>query len=852
MSVTKIENFGGEVPSASPRALPPESAQVNSNLYLGIREFRPLRTDLTVAAAPSGTKTLYRFARKSDGTFNSDHTTNWIATTEKRRYVKGQINDERTERTYYTIEDGSARPRAIDVNGANRVLGVPRPVTPVISANVVDEFTAEDADSFLYGEAATELTNAIRASVSVPAEPAGRFTGSTILAGPYSAHGLTMPNDGSIPSAIANQYWNLWGVITTTRAAAIGLDTSQTSATTVGSNVYVPIISLPYVVKLNRTTLQTALAAVVAPTAESPRVYSDDTITSIADGLEAKLDPSGYVKSQRDELDKLVKEFKTILDSGVVSSEPTAPTPPAKPVDGEYATDETGAAVRSTDWIEYDADYNAYQAALRAYNDSLAKRDNQSASLNSRLKTIQERAAALTREIESKSTTQWESLSKEEGMATSIIDSNGGRGQLLPKTTERIVTSRFYVATFVTDWGEESQPSEPTELLEVDQNDTVNIARPASSSGENFAARNITKWRLYRTATGAQITTFQFVEELSIATTTYVDEKKQDELGEVIASAAWREPPYRSDEQSESWPKPVIGSNPHLRGLTGMPNGIMAGFLDNTVAFCEPYTPYAWPVEYQVSTEFPVVGLGVFGQTLFVGTTANPYFISGSDSASMSAQKLDSNQACASADSIASVQGGVLYASPDGLCVADPGGVKLVSAGLYTREDWRALNPATMFAIEHENIYYLFYNNGTKGCITFDMASQKLGRCDLQADAAYVDRVTDTLYLANGTSISAVFGSNSYRTGVWKSIKFTLADQQPMAWLRVLGNQDATNPVTVKWYGDGVLRHTVTLSSIEPVRLPAGRYLEHELEISSKSRVTQVFMASTTQELKSA
>ena len=331
-----------------------------------------------------------------------------------------------------------------------------------------------------------------------------------------------------------------------------------------------------------------------------------------------------------------------------------------------------------------------------------------------------------------------------------------------------------------------------------------------------------------------------------------MDEKKQEDLGEVIASASWREPPYRSDEQFEGWPKPVIGSNPYLRGLTGMPNGIMAGFLDNTVAFCEPYTPYAWPVEYEISTEFPIVGLGVFGQTLFVGTTGNPYFISGADSASMSAQKLDSNQACASADSIASVQGGVLYASPDGLCVADPGGVKLISASLYTREDWQKLSPSTMFAIEHENIYYLFYNNGTKGCITFDMANQKLGRAELQADAAYVDRITDTLYLVNGTSITAMFRGADHRTATWKSIKFTLPDQQPMAWLRVLGDQDGTNPVTVKWYGDGVLRHTVTLSSINPVRLPPGRYLEHELEISSKSRVTQVFMSSTTQELKSA
>jgi len=852
MSATKIENFGGEVPSASPRALPPESAQINNNLFLGIREFRPLRTDIAVASAPSGTKTLYRFARKADGTFNYDHTAGWIATTEKRCYVKGQINDERTERTYYTIEDGSARPRAIDVNGANRVLGVPRPVTPVISANTVDEFTSEEADSFLYGEAATALRQAVNTSVSVPAEPAGRFTGSTILAGVYSGHGLLFPDDASIPSAITGQHWMLWGVITDARANEIKLDVSRVNGSSIGGNVYVPIHALPYTVVLDGSGLTTALSAVVAPTSDSPRTFSDEIIGTFIEQINQKIDPNKYVKSERDELDKLAKEFKQLLDTGEVAAEPTRPTAPNKPTVPEYYYDLDENLFRDQAWINYDAAVSAYQTALEAYNTSVSNRNNQADSLNSRLVTIQARALSLVQAVESQVVSAWQEAADSESWSTALIDSQGGRSQLLPDTVDRIITSRFYVATFVTDWGEESQPSEPTELLEVDQNDTVNIARPTSSTGEAFATRNIVKWRLYRTSTGSQLTTFQFVEEFDIGTATYIDEKNDEELGEVIPSVSWNEPPYRSDEQSEVWPKPVVGSNPYLRGMIGMPNGIMAGFIDNTVAFSEPYQPYAWPIEYQVVTEFPVVGLGVFGQTLFVGTTANPYFISGADSASMSAQKLDSNQSCASSDSIASVQGGVLYASPDGLCVADQRGVKLVTDSLYTREDWSALNPSSMFAIEHENIYYLFFNNGAKGCLTFDLNNQKLGRADLQADAAYVDRMTDTLYLVNATSINALFSGADHRTGNWKSIKFTLPDQQPMAWLRVLGEQSESEPVTVKWYGDGVLRHTVNLTSINPVRLPAGRYLEHELEISSKSRVTQVFICSNTQELKAA
>ena len=161
------------------------------------------------------------------------------------------------------------------------------------------------------------------------------------------------------------------------------------------------------------------------------------------------------------------------------------------------------------------------------------------------------------------------------------------------------------------------------------------------------------------------------------------------------------------DGQFDGELKPSVGANPYLRGLVGMPNGIMAGCIDNTVAFCEPYVPYAWPVEYQVTTEFPVVGMAVFDQTLFVGTAGNPYFVTGAHSASMSAQKLDSNQACASRRSVVGVQGGVLYASPDGLCLASARGVEVVSRQLIARKDWQAMQPASMFAAEHEGVYYL-------------------------------------------------------------------------------------------------------------------------------------------------
>src|SRR5665811_1003907 len=71
-------------------------------------------------------------------------------------------------------------------------------------------------------------------------------------------------------------------------------------------------------------------------------------------------------------------------------------------------------------------------------------------------------------------------------------------------------------------------------------------------------------------------------------------------------------------------------------GLIALPNGIMAGFSGNILCFCEPYKPWAWPVRYRLATVYPIVSLGVYGQTLIVTTNGFPYAVRGVRPDSMS------------------------------------------------------------------------------------------------------------------------------------------------------------------------------------------------------------------------
>lgn len=442
----------------------------------------------------------------------------------------------------------------------------------------------------------------------------------------------------------------------------------------------------------------------------------------------------------------------------------------------------------------------------------------------SQIDKLQVQAAQIGQEI-----TSYFDLKKQEAIAymEDYFDQS-----ILPRFPDGVTVieeTRAYFFTYVTDRGEESAPSAASALVTLDQNDTVQVTITVTAEPGYSMNGNVSHWRLYRTSAGRTSSAFQLVAEIPIGTLTYTDSVAQENLGEVCPTTSWTPPRL------------------NMSGLCGMPNGIQMGFYDRTLCPSEAYVPYAFPREYEVPLEFPIVGLAVFGQMVFVGTRGNPYFAGGADPASITASKLADNQACISKRSIATTSAGVVYASPDGLCLATPSGVEVISAAAFTKDDWMALNPATSFGVEHDNVYYLFHD---AGCYTFDLESKQISTINVTASAAFVDRVTDTIYTVSGTSISALFGGATPRTGIWKSKIFRFPSAQSIAWLHIDG--DFTSPVTVRIYVDSSASvwATYTVSNGAPVRVKAGRYVEWQIEVESTSQWTTLVLASDTDSLK--
>jgi hypothetical protein len=337
---------------------------------------------------------------------------------------------------------------------------------------------------------------------------------------------------------------------------------------------------------------------------------------------------------------------------------------------------------------------------------------------------------------------------------------------------------------------------------------------------------NVTHRRIYRATAG----TYLFVAEITAATTSYVDTKLAEDLGEAIPTTTWLPPPDT------------------LKGLINLPGGVMAGFKGRDVYFCDPYHPHAWPVQYMQSLDYPVVGLGRMDTTLAVMTTGVPYLIQGSHPDSMTVVKSELEQACASKRSIVSFNGAVIYASPDGLVMLSSSGSKIITEQYFTRAQWQAyFKPDSIHAYQHDLKYIAFYNNGTTtGGFIYDTTSGVLTLHDIYATAGFNDLQIDKLFLAFSDRTVKPWLEGSNKSFTWKSKKFTFPKPMSMAAAQL---EAEAYPVTAKFYVDGSLVHTETVAGRDPFRLTPANGRDWEVQIEGNTEVFGFAMAQSMSEL---
>lgn len=485
------------------------------------------------------------------------------------------------------------------------------------------------------------------------------------------------------------------------------------------------------------------------------------------------------------------------------------------------------------------------------------------------------------------------------------------------------IESRSYVYCYVRQWsdgtidvGKSSGPLKNSSdrsryTVDVRPGQVVDMSIVDPIAHANGIGAGINKIYIYRSeVTSAGQALYSYVDQFDVNTNRvtnnpaavwvangsyykYSDSKPSTSLGEACPSIYWD--------------PPVTG----LKGLVSLQNGLFAAYKDSTIYVSDWNAPHAWPYEHTVTIDYPIVGLGSFGNTIVVCTEAAPVLITVIDPTKPTTRAIQENCPCVSAGSIVSTRNGVIFASTNGLVLINSASPTFITEKIITQDEWLPLHPESLQAAFLNNTYYGFFTNPTEKAagFLFDLDSYTYStvyNSIVSSGMVYTSQPTKIVYndveqsqlyvccpLENKTQYSLnSFGTDSRinKSFRWRSkvnvspqglftlscaqVNFTKLSNlkpEPPVWEgRLAGsalgmvyvNKQPVNgwcktntielydKTVFNYYVDGKLRFTKNIVDSKPFRLPSGfRGETVEIELKSNSHVHSVILASSMGEL---
>lgn len=483
------------------------------------------------------------------------------------------------------------------------------------------------------------------------------------------------------------------------------------------------------------------------------------------------------------------------------------------------------------------------------------------------------------------------------------------------------IEARSYIVCYVRQWpdgtidvGKSSEPyatswdAAARRTIDVRPGQTVKIA--VSISDTDSAKTGVNKVYIYRSeVTSSGQALYSYVDQFDINPShvtnnsnatwntggwyEYLDKKANTQLGEACPSIYWD--------------PPVDG----LKGLVSLQNGLFAAYKDSTVYVSDWNAPHAWPYEHTVTIDYPIVGLGSFGNTIVVCTEAAPVLIVVQDPTNPTVKAVQENCPCVSADSIVNTRNGVIFASQNGLVLINSTSPTFITEKLLTQDEWLPLHPESLKGAFLNNTYYGFFTNPTDTAAGFifdldsytystvynSIVSSGMVYTTQHAKVVYNDIEQSQLYvcypLENGTQYSLCsFASDSrinksfrWRSKVnvspqglfnlsaarvmmtsqsshkenehiWEgkltgsSLAAHVMDGEPInGWCKT-NELELADATVFNYYVDGELKYSREVKDSKPFRLPSGfRGETIEVEVKSNAYIHSITLASSMGEL---
>lgn len=484
------------------------------------------------------------------------------------------------------------------------------------------------------------------------------------------------------------------------------------------------------------------------------------------------------------------------------------------------------------------------------------------------------------------------------------------------------IEARSYIVCYVRQWpdgtidvGKSSEPyatswdAAARRTIDVRPGQTVKIS-VGNISDTDSAKTGVNKVYIYRSeVTSSGQALYSYVDQFDINPShvtnnpnatwntdgwyEYLDKKANTQLGEACPSLYWD--------------APVDG----LKGLVSLQNGLFAAYKDSTVYVSDWNAPHAWPYEHTVTIDYPIVGLGSFGNTIVVCTEAAPVLIVVQDPTNPTIKAIQENCPCVSADSIVNTRNGVIFASQNGLVLINSTSPTFITEKILTQDEWLPLHPESLKGAFLNNTYYGFFTNPTDTAAGFifdldsytystvynSIVSSGMVYTTQHAKVVYNDIEQSQLYvcypLENGTQYSLCsFASDSrinksfrWRSKVnvspqglfnlsaarvmmtsqssqkenehiWEgkltgsSLAARVMDGEPInGWCKT-NELELADATVFNYYVDGELKYSREVKDSKPFRLPSGfRGETIEVEVKSNAYIHSITLASSMGEL---
>lgn len=406
--------------------------------------------------------------------------------------------------------------------------------------------------------------------------------------------------------------------------------------------------------------------------------------------------------------------------------------------------------------------------------------------------------------------------------------------------------TRFYVQTFLTDRGEESAPSAVTTVV-CKPGAVFDITGLAAAPAGNYG---ITVRRIYRTVTGtADDADFFRILEIDATLTTATDAPSVPSNVKLASNGP-------TGEVGRAWTPPPAD----LKQLTAMWNGMMAGISGRSVRYCEAYRPHAWPIKYEtLPPDVTPIALATWDKNLFILTNGRPYVVGGSIPSDLGDDPIDFDESCIGERSATATRDGVCWASPDGLAYVGRRQPQVLTRGVMLREDWQALKPETIIGTQYEGAYMGLYEPtpGSLKAFLIDPENPTgIYFLDVGYSAAYLDKLTDSLYVLDGTNIKKWDAGASFMTATAKSRVYLMPRPVNLGYMKVTASAfPCTVTITAKWTDDGgsvrTVTQTRTITSAVPTTLQGGfKATEWQIEIGTAGAVQGIVLAETIDEVR--